>query len=111
MQELAKINDGLAWEVKEGPNTSLSNKTNVWQVGMLIACCMRLSTYLPGLRISIPVSSKRSTNMIQKRIGAVSVVRNGRPPRLNNYGSEARRVDASSDVKSYPMRILITAYR
>ncbi|KAI4747482.1 hypothetical protein E4T50_02211 [Aureobasidium sp. EXF-12298] len=45
--ELAKVNDGVAWEVKGGPNTLLSNKTNVWQVGMLIACCMRLSTYLP----------------------------------------------------------------
>ncbi|KAG9839284.1 hypothetical protein KCU98_g9076, partial [Aureobasidium melanogenum] len=47
MQELAKINDGVVWEVREGPNTSLSNKTNIWQVGMLIACCMRLNTYLP----------------------------------------------------------------
>ncbi|KAH0354943.1 hypothetical protein KCU83_g2501, partial [Aureobasidium melanogenum] len=45
--ELAKINDGVVWEVRDGPNTSLSKKTNIWQVGMLIACCMRLNTYLP----------------------------------------------------------------
>ncbi|KAI5274531.1 hypothetical protein E4T47_02453 [Aureobasidium subglaciale] len=34
---LSKINDGVDWEVSE-PGTTLSNKTNVWQIGMLIAC-------------------------------------------------------------------------
>ncbi|KEQ93798.1 hypothetical protein AUEXF2481DRAFT_6379 [Aureobasidium subglaciale EXF-2481] len=46
--ELSKINDGMDWEVSE-PGTTLSNKTNVWQIGMLIACCMRLCTYLPEM--------------------------------------------------------------
>ncbi|THW91948.1 hypothetical protein D6D15_03493 [Aureobasidium pullulans] len=45
--ELARINDGVTWEVKDGPSATLSNKTNVWQVGMLLACCMRLRPYLP----------------------------------------------------------------
>lgn len=48
IQELARINDGVTWEVKDGPSATLSNKTNVWQVGMLLACCMRLRPYLPG---------------------------------------------------------------
>ncbi|THX02805.1 hypothetical protein D6D18_03920 [Aureobasidium pullulans] len=38
--ELARINDGVTWEVKDGSSATLSNKTNVWQVGMLLACCM-----------------------------------------------------------------------
>ncbi|THY14487.1 hypothetical protein D6D01_08115 [Aureobasidium pullulans] len=45
--ELAKINDGVTWEVKDGASATLSNKTNVWQVGMLLTCCMRLRPYLP----------------------------------------------------------------
>lgn len=43
--EQALDNNYANWEVN---NRTLNEKTNVWQIGMIMCCAMRLESPLPG---------------------------------------------------------------